>query len=240
MTSTVNVFFLPFSGASAYSYTSFVAQAPPWMRIVPLELPGRGRRFAEPLLFDVESMVDDLLPRLLEQHKAQPYALYGHSLGTLLGLRLAQRLSAQGIPPVYLFFSGRAGPSIPYKDRDRHLLPRAQFLEKILEMGGSPPQVLENEELMDLFEPILRADVKAAETFQYGQSTPLPIPIAVMIGADENISLDAAMAWQLESSHPIHVQVFPGHHFFIYGKEAAIMHLLGTSIQKTLLAPSNT
>ncbi|MBC3949246.1 hypothetical protein H8S59_05640 [Pseudomonas sp. DOAB1069] len=52
--------------------------------------------------------------RQLRQSPGQPYALFGHSLGGLLGYELAYGLLALDVPPLCLFASATAGPAASY------------------------------------------------------------------------------------------------------------------------------
>lgn len=234
-TPKVNLFFLPFSGGSCYSYNAFIEQAPNHFRIIPLDLPGRGRKLISPFLNSVAEMVDHLLSEITDQLH-EPYVIYGHSLGTLVGYELAKKIIAKNLPqPLHLFFTGRAGPSIGYSEKTRHLLPKEQFIQKVLEMGGSPAAVFADEEMSDFFEPILRADFKAAETYEYRQTKPFDIPIDAMIGRQEKISYEEAMAWQQETTANTTVLQFDGGHFFIFDHIKAIINRMSMQLQNQLL-----
>ncbi len=83
---------LPYSGASAMVYSRWRRQLPPWLHLQPVELPGRGARYDEPLQTDMRA----LALQLAREHKPSlhgPYALFGHSLGGVAGLRNGPRLS---------------------------------------------------------------------------------------------------------------------------------------------------
>ena len=222
----INIFCLPFAGGSKYSYHGYVKQAPASVRLIPLDLPGRGARAEEALLTDLHRMVDDVMGQIRDR-LTHPFAFYGHSMGALLAYLVAKRIAAEGLPqPLHLFLTGRGAPSQPETDPPRHLLPRREFMEKLRELGGSPTELLENEELMGHFEPILRADFKALDTFRYQASAPLEIPICVMIGTHEKITYAQAQSWQQETILPITVRQLAGNHFFIFDYEAEIVHMM--------------
>ena len=227
----INLFCLPFAGGSKYAYRGYAKAAPAALNVIPLELPGRGARYKAALLTDMDRIVADVFGQV-QDRLDQPYAIYGHSMGTLVGYLLTKRILHEDLPPPRsLFFSGRGGPSLPADDAPYHLLPRPAFLAKIRELGGCPEEVLQDNELMNLFEPILRADFKALETCPYAGTFPFPIPITAMIGADERVSYDDALAWQAETAEPLAVKVFPGNHFFIFNHEAEIMDLVAAQLR---------
>ncbi|HMQ90016.1 MAG TPA: alpha/beta fold hydrolase [Flavilitoribacter sp.] len=211
----ITLFALPFAGGSRYSYAEFKNYLPEFIDLVSLELPGRGRRITEECLSGVREMTEDLLSAIRSE-TAGRYAFYGHSLGSLMAFLLTREIIREGLnPPVALILSGRSGPSEKRRLPMIHDLPKDEFLSSLREMGGMPDVLLENEELMEFFEPIIRADLKAAETYVYEPAPPFNVPVSVMIGADEGIADSEAKAWQKETSVPIRFSKFPGHHFFI-------------------------
>ena len=226
MNTKINLFCLPFAGGSIYSYQSYLKYAPQQLNIIPLELPGRGRRFGEALLTNIHAVTDDIYQKI--KHRLhEPYAIYGHSLGTLLGYLLTKKIIQEGQnPPEYLFFTGRASPSVALKEAPRYLLPRDAFFRKIAELGGTPAEMLDDEDMKDIFEPILRADFETVETYKYKQTSPFAIPVNIIIGDEEDISLQEAWAWQDETEVPIEVAQMAGKHFFIFANAQEIVEVI--------------
>ncbi len=216
MSNKINIIFLPFAGGSCYSYRSFEKYLSDFAHPVAIDLPGHGRRLREPLLTDIHQMVEDAFLQVRRLvHK--PYAIYGHSLGGLLGYLLAKQLVFSGAEaPMHLFVSGRGGPSVVSRERDIYLLPRDKFFEKVKEYGGTPDEVLREEDLMRFFEPILRADFEALETYEYEEDGLLHVPVTAMIGSEERTTYADALRWREVSSGEVSIKQFPGRHFFIF------------------------
>jgi surfactin synthase thioesterase subunit len=211
----MKLFCIPFAGGSSYSYKGLSDELHSSVEAVMLELPGRGRRFPEPLLTDAHAIADDLYKQVTAQLH-EPYAFYGHSLGSLLAFLLTRRIMNDGHrKPLYLFLSGCEAPSVLPREI-RHLLPKREFKEVVRSFGGCPPDVLNNEELMEIFEPILRADFKAYETYIHEAGTKLDVPIVAMIGDEEDLAMEEVKKWQAETSSRMSLYLFPGDHFFIY------------------------
>ena len=151
---TINLYCLPFSGGSKYSYKSFSKYAPPFLNIVAIELPGRGTRSGEALLTSIERTADDVFNQIKDSLD-KPYAIYGHSMGGILAYLVARRIIEANLnQPLHLFVTGCVGPSLKYRDLVDHTLPKDEFIQKIKELGGSPDSVLSNDALMEFFEPI--------------------------------------------------------------------------------------
>ena len=230
----INLICLPFAGASIYSYRNITKHIADFINIIPVELPGRGQRISEPLLSDIHKIVDDAFLQI-KMHINIPYAIYGHSMGTLMGFLLAKRILNENLPqPLHLFFSGRGGPSVQDKDKDIHALPKKEFIKKLQEYEGSPQEILNDESIMEFFEPVLRADFKAISTYTYKKSTPFDIPITVMIGKTENTTYEEAIKWQDETSKDISLRQLPGGHFFIYQHSQEIGKIFSSTLQDSL------
>ena len=236
--SRLTLFGLPFAGGNAYSYRPLAEHMSAEIDFVPLELPGRGRRAGEPLLEDIAALAADAQAQIGPQLDA-PYALYGHSMGANLAYLLAHRIEQLDLPrPLHLFVSGCAGPSIPPEPehQQRHLLPREAFVRMLRELGGCPPEILANDDLMEFFEPIIRADFAANARFKPSAGPPLEIPITALSGAADEISLGAVEAWAEETRGPFSMHAFPGDHFFIFAHAAAIFSLFARELAGHSLA----
>ncbi len=228
-----NLICLPFAGASIYSYRNIAKNIEDSINIIPVELPGRGKRISELFLSDINKVVDDVFLQI-KTHIDVPYAFYGHSMGALLGFFMVKRILSENLPqPLHLFFSGRGGPSVQDKDKHIYALPKKEFIKKLHEYEGSPQEILNDESIMEFFEPVLRADFKAISTYPYKKSTPFDIPITVMIGTTENTAYEDALKWQDETSRNISVRQFSGGHFFIYEHSTEINRIFSQTLQNS-------
>jgi surfactin synthase thioesterase subunit len=227
----MKILFFPFAGGSSYSYVPFSKALQGRQEITAIELPGRGRRIAEPLLNSMDALVEDVLVHH-EQSLHAPYAIFGHSMGALLGFLFAHKVMDAGLrPPAHLFLSGRGGPSLERQYKMRHQMPREQFIRELIQIGGISEEVASNEEILSFAEPILRADFTACETYIHQKRAPLDIPISVMVGREEETSLENVMYWQRESLHKVKVYPFPGDHFFLFRHVAEIGNILTATLQ---------
>jgi len=228
----VNLICFPYAGGSKYAYLRFESVAPKGLNIITMELPGRGDRLLEPLLVDVNSMVDDLFISL-KDNIYKPYIIYGHSMGAILGYLIAKKLQENNFPlPLHLIITGCEGPASKNENqKKRSQLPPDEFIEELKTLGGIPDQVFEDISFQNFFEPILRADFKALEDYKYSKGDPLNVPICVLFGEEENFSLTEALLWKEESNCEVEVIQFPGDHFFIFKHVKQIMNIIQKKIQ---------
>lgn len=227
----INLICLPFAGGNKHSYRRFEEMSPPFLKVLPFEFPGRGLRMQEPLLENVHEMTDDIY-RQVKDLLRQPYALYGHSLGGLIAYLLVRKIAREEQePPLHLFITGTSGPADPVRGQlRRHLLSSEAFIREVRELEGSPEEVLQHDELLHYLEPILRADFKASELYQYEKEPALHLPITVITGTREDMKPEAIRLWQEETTEPVEFRRMPGTHFFINKYPYEIMQVISRKI----------
>lgn len=226
------LFSIPYAGGGRYSFLGLKPFLPAHLEHVALELPGRGQRVTEDLLFDLDRMVDDLYRQLQARRTGAPYVLYGHSMGGILGHRLLRRLQAAGAElPQHLVVTGCAAPRCERYQKKRHRLSDGLLTQELMKLGGLPPEVMASEELMAFCLPIIRADLQALELHAYQAAAPYPVPLTVVAGTAEGLSDDDLAAWEPETSAGCRTLRLPGNHFFIDRHYPVLARLLAEAVE---------
>lgn len=227
----VVLYCFPYAGGNAWSYRPLTACCPPDLAVTGIELPGHGRRSGEAPCRDLETLADDGFAQLRPAIARGPYALFGHSMGALLAYLCALRIHQAALPlPQALFLSGQAAPGLAGETR-RHRLPRDEFLRMLETLGGCPPELLQEKELIDYFEPILRADFEAVETWRpRQQESALPIPIILFRGSGEDLAPEATLAWSRHTTAGFELHRLEGGHFFIQNQWHAIASIITSTL----------
>src|SRR5689334_23313668 len=102
---TIRLFCLPYGGGGAHIFRDWAQALPAQVELCTVNLPGRGRRFTDPLLTRMDDLIDELAPVMPFADK--PFAIFGHSMGALVAFELARRLRFdRDVVPAYLFVSG--------------------------------------------------------------------------------------------------------------------------------------
>jgi medium-chain acyl-[acyl-carrier-protein] hydrolase len=229
----LRLFCFPYAGGGSQSFQAWSSNLPLTIEICPVELPGRGALinltpFTQ-LLPLVQAIAQTILP-----HLNKPFVFFGHSMGALISFELARLLSTKySLYPVHLFVSGHRAPQIPVTERSIHALPEHEFIQELLQLGGTPKAVLENDELMELLLPMLRADFEVVETYTYTQGSPLNCPITAISGSyDNKINYSDLEAWQAQTNASFSRKIFPGDHFFLNSSQSLILEFLGKELQQ--------
>jgi surfactin synthase thioesterase subunit len=212
----VRLFCLPYAGGGASIFRRWSEEMPPGIEVCPIHLPGREGRLMEPAFTDVAPLVARLA-EVLDPYLDRPFALFGHSMGALIGFELARHLGHSGRPtPAHLFVSASRAPQLPRRGEPIHALPEAAFVDALRHMAGTPEAVLRDAELVQLMLPALRADFELVETYRYREGTPLAGPISAFGGVGDDLVRRSELAsWAEQTGGPFELRMLPGNHFFL-------------------------
>jgi medium-chain acyl-[acyl-carrier-protein] hydrolase len=194
------------------------AAMPAWVELSILQLPGREALFGAPMYQAMKPLVDAILP-IITTKLDLPYAFFGHSLGSHVAFEIARQLRHRNpaLPsPRALIPSGARAPHLPFRRLPLHNLPTPRLIEELRRYGGTPEAVLQNQELMDIFLPPLRADLTVFETYSYAPDEPFDFPITAFGGkTDHRLDADEVEAWEQHTTGRFSATTFEGGHFYL-------------------------
>jgi surfactin synthase thioesterase subunit len=214
---------LPHAGSGATSYQSWRREMPSFVELCAVKLPGRETRLSEPSFTDSQELVEKMTEVLADECDI-PYAIFGHSMGAVLAYEFAQSLQRRGLPPpVCLFVSGRVAAHLKLPARPVHALPLQSFLSELeVRYGGLPRELLQDQEMLDFYLPILRSDLQLIETYQYKSKPPLKCSVVVSGGIeDKSIWLEGLEAWRQHTVGGFTLHRYDGGHFYLSGESKA-------------------
>lgn len=210
------LFCLPYAGGGAAVYRRWPGAVPSDIEICRIQLPGRESRLRERPFDRMAPLIERLLIAvgpLLDR----PFAIFGHSMGALVGFELARAVRREfGKSADRLFASGWRAPQL-LLGGSLHALPETAFLEKLqARFSGIPAAVLNDREILEMMLPTLRADLAVCESYDYVADSPFDFPITVFGGYDDHwVNPTELAAWATHTEYPLDVEMFPGGHFFI-------------------------
>jgi surfactin synthase thioesterase subunit/malonyl CoA-acyl carrier protein transacylase/aryl carrier-like protein len=230
----LRLFCLPYAGGGASIYREWSKALPPDIEVCAIQLPGREQRFREAPFRQLTALVQTLA-KVLEPHPDRPFAIFGHSMGGLIGFELARQCRRQKLPePVHLFVSASRAPHLLDDEPPLHRLPEPRLVAKLRALSGTPEEMLADPEIMAFYLPLLRADFAVVETYVYRAEEPLGCPISAFGGElDEKIGTEALDAWRTQTRAAFTRQLFPGNHFFLHSAREALL----ASIAQQLCSP---
>lgn len=227
----VNLFCIPYAGGLADAiYSKWRRYLGENINVYPLEPAGHGRRMKEPFHDSVEStaeaMFNEILPII---DRGERYAIYGHSIGSLIAYELVKRISkSKTHEPEGLFVSGRYPPNYIYPGKKLHLLDDNEFIQELKKVDGSPKDLFKYPELLASFLPIIKNDYKLAEIYKF-QNPKFMIKgfLTCLHSSNDNLVSGGAFSdWQLFCNGEFKIHRFIGHHFFINEQTESVCNII--------------
>jgi medium-chain acyl-[acyl-carrier-protein] hydrolase len=220
---SLRLFCFHYAGGSAQTFHNWPAHLPPSVEMGAIQLPGRGHRLGEPHARRLAPLsriaAQELLPYL-----DKPFVFFGHSLGALLCFETARSLRRENrLQPDHLFVSATEAP---HRRLEESLsgLPKNALVKRLREFNGAPEEALENDELMDLMLPTIRADFELCETYEYHPEPLLECPMTIYGGLeDHEVEVGRLAAWSEMTLGTCEIRMFPGGHFYIDSSRASFL-----------------
>lgn len=207
----------PHAGGAASFFFDLARRLAPDIECWCVQLPGRGARIAEPPIFSLREMADEIAGALVKERPRGRVAFYGHSFGGVLAYEVALRLGRRGLPqPDHLFTGAAPPPHDLLCGAPVHALPHSELIEAVqARYAGIPTEVLGEPELLRLLLPALRADLAAFETYSHRPEEKLACPITALAGdCDAAAGWERTSGWALYTSGDFENVAVPGGHFF--------------------------
>lgn len=219
------MFCFPHAGGAASAYRGWV-RASPALDVQPVQLPGREHLLDLPLVDDMDRLTA-LLGQEIADVSDRPFVLFGHSMGGAVAAEVAAWLHRHGHrTPELLVVSARA-PADPSDTQLRARLGAAdsdddELTRKLIALGGTDPEVFDEPELRALLLAVVRNDIRLLQDHRPGFDR-LTVPVLALGGDRDPTGRRELAQWQLYTSGPCAVRMFPGGHFYLARHRDAVL-----------------
>ena len=231
---SVILFCLPYAGGSEAMYYGWKKYLSSSIRLEPVELKGRGKRYNEGHYESMDEMVEDVFLNIRDRILYDEYAFFGHSMGALLAFELYYRICAENLrKAAHIFFSGLPAPSVRKIKKKIHTLPDEEFLREVIDMGGTPEELLANKEWLQLVLPLLRSDFTINENYVYVErENKIECGVTVLKGSNEEMTLEELLAWKSHCVRGFKQYTLTGDHFFINDNAENITRIINSLLAR--------
>lgn len=224
------LFCFPHAGGSASYFFPLSRLLAPDVEVAAVQYPGRQDRRSESCIETIPELAENI-SQIVPDWMDLPFGFFGHSMGAVVAFEVAQLLERRlSVGPARLFASGRRAPSRLRDERVRKKSDQ-ELMAELRRLGGTSLAFMQDQELMAMVLPVVRADYRAIETYGYTDGS-LSCPITVLIGdSDPRASVDEASAWRDHTTGDFDLQIFSGGHFYLESHQAPIANLISSALQ---------
>jgi medium-chain acyl-[acyl-carrier-protein] hydrolase len=232
-TAALRLFCFHYAGGNANAFHGWPNCLPLDVEVGAVQLPGRGNRLSEPHVRQLEPLSRAIAQELLG-YMDKPFVFFGHSLGALLCFETARSLRRENRPqPAKLFVSATEAPHRRNLEEPLSRLPKVALIKKLREYNGSPVEALQNDELLDLMLPTIRADFELYETYEYRPESPLECPMIIYGGLeDHQVEAERLAAWSEMTAGRCEIRMFPGGHFYLNSSQSKFLQTFAGDLHR--------
>lgn len=157
-------------------------------------------------------------------------------MGAFIAFELARQLRREyHLQPAHLFVSGCRAPHRPNPHPLLYGLPEPAFMQALLRLNGTPEEVVNNKEMLELMLPVLRADFTLCETYIYSAEHPLDCSITAFGGVDDSeVTYDEIAAWSEQTQKIFTLRVLPGNHFFLRTAQPLLLQIISQELVRVI------
>jgi surfactin synthase thioesterase subunit len=229
----VRLFLFPHAGSGVTIYKEWGSLLPPSIAFQCVQLPGRQQRMGETAYTDMPELLDALFDVVTAELDDRPYAFFGHCMGAQLAYRLAAMIERDGLPgPVLVGASGWAPEGFRTPTLEQSQMPEPEMKEWIIALGSLPPEVYDDQQLLALVIPALRADLAVCATAK-DDFAKVSCPVVSYGGKADPLMLPGAMrSWPSRTRTYLGNSEFPGGHFYIDEHALSVTSDLARHLQR--------
>lgn len=234
----------PYAGGTAQIYDDWHPFFEPMgIEVIAVQYPGRMERLAEPCISSADQIVTAVISELkLAGMMDCSFLVYGHSNGAIAAFEFARQYEKQGNQTLqHLFLAARNVPNEHHKSRSS--MSDADLKQEVKTLNGTPDELLNNDEFMELVLPSLRADFSIGENYRLPINLQLSSPAHFIYGTEENIDEKDTAQWQKFFVNSLSVLTLSAEHLFVNTHTAELLSMLRRVIESkvnvSLLKKSN-
>lgn len=215
------LFCLPHAGGGASAFRTWLNSIP-GADVLPVQPPGREGRLRETPHTDMKPLVEQVATVITEAAAGRAYAVYGHSLGSLIAFETVRELRRRGVQqPVHLIVSGAHAPQKSH-DHGRKVstMSTPKLVDMLGSLGGTPAWMLADPELQQMILPAVRADFAMREKYRYRAEPPLSMPITLIASDhDPRAPLRPQLKWGAQTTADFTSVTLQGGHFAVFEQQ---------------------
>lgn len=204
----------PHAGAAAASYRRLASALAAGGDTFIVQYPQRAERLAEPAPKTVHDLASGLFGAGPWHHVA-PLRLFGHSMGAVVAFEFARIAEQHGVAVQKLWVS--AGP-VPSTVAGLPELPTSdeELLADLVDLGGTDPRLLADEEFAGLLTTAARCDYQALNRYQCDATVRIRANIHAVGGRqDHRVDARSLRRWANHTKGTFTLSFFDGGHFYV-------------------------
>lgn len=229
----IRLLMLPYAGGSGLYYSHWKKYLDDHIKIIPIELPGRGLRFKEPLCNDMNEIIDCIWASVKTEIVQGQYALFGYCVGTLIAYELFKRVRKEKLPdPSHCFLCAYPAPDVPRKDKSLAETTEEELVAEWIQGSRISREQLEKKSYLKSIYEVWKADCAMIDKYHFsGEKEKFSCNITLVNGNRETLYTQEELAsWRSFSTANCTSIIVDGAHDFMKTNESALIEIINKEI----------
>ena len=226
-----SVVVFPHAGGAAAAYRSLAkALSANDVDTFVVQYPQRADRRHHPAAESIGALALELF-EAGDWSSAAPLSLFGHCMGAVVAFEFARIAEGNGVPVRILWASAGQAPSTVEAYGP---LPTSGsgVLADMVDLGGTDPELLEDEEFVELLVKAVQADYHALNAYSCRPDVRIRADIHAVGGdCDHRISPATLAGWETHTSGRFTVTEFEGGHFYLTDHLDAVARMVSADVR---------
>lgn len=224
----VKIFAFPYAMGGASSYAGLKERfTKTEIQIIPLDYPGHEARYLDDLQYSMQDIAMDIYQKISAELDEE-YCLLGYSMGGTICYELYQIIKGKGRRlPLHIFLLAADHPGAPPDYTDCENMTSKRVRDIFSEMGSTPDEILQNDDMIELFLPIVEADLVATEKYVPTKKYRLECGVTLFRGTGEKNNEATLAGWNALLCSPCDYHIMDGGHFFMFDSDAVMDKVCG-------------
>jgi medium-chain acyl-[acyl-carrier-protein] hydrolase len=213
----VNLYAFPYAFGGANIYRELEKYMDKYINIKSLNYPGHELRITEKFSNSIQEMAKDAYDKICEELDNN-YCLLGYSMGGLVCYELYQIIKKNNKKlPMHMFIFASDAPDFKQDYEDEENMSLDQVRDILRDMDGTPDEILNNDELIEMITPIIRSDISNIKNYVPTNHTieKVGCQVTVIRGIEEDAGT-CHSDWNKYFANECEYLTVEGGHFFMF------------------------
>jgi len=226
----IKLLLLPYAGGSGLFYSHWSKYIDEHIILTPVELPGRGLRFKEPLCENLDKAIDIIFESVKAEIEDCKYAFFGYCVGTVMVYELFKRIVDNNLrEPSNCILCAHPAPNIPKKDKQLKDTSDEELIEEWLRGSRISKEDFNDKEYLKSFFKVWKSDCIMMDNYRF--SYPIykfNCDLTLISGKEDTYFASAELVdeWKNFLNGNCNKYVVDGSHDFLKTNESAVIDVI--------------
>lgn len=225
----MKLFLVPYAGGSGMYFSHWAKWLDEYVTLIPLDLPGRGLHFKEPLSTDFQSSIESSFNEIKNQINNCEYAFFGYCVGTTIVYELLKKIAHNSLKePKYCILCANATPDTPRKGNAISDISEDELIDEWVRSSRISKEAMQEKAFLQKMYNVWKADCIMMDEYRFtGPIHKFNCDIALINGCnDEIFTIDEIDNWKKFTKGKCEKYYVDGSHDFLKTNEKELIQLI--------------